>query len=72
MADINQTLATNQSEAELKDPGTHGSVVRTADVIGTKIVDLDGSDLGKVEEIILDKVSGQARYAVAILNAVID
>lgn len=40
------------------------SVVRTADVIGKKIVGVDGENLGKVEEIVIDKFTGEVRYAV--------
>lgn len=40
-------------------------VVRTADVIGQKVIGhLDKENLGKIEEIVLDKLSGEVRYAV--------
>ncbi len=39
-------------------------VVRTIDVIGKKVIDSELKDLGKIEEIVLDKVSGETRYAV--------
>jgi hypothetical protein len=40
------------------------NVVRTTDVIGKKILDYNQDDLGKIEELVLDKFSGQVRYAV--------
>ena len=40
------------------------NIVRTNDVIGKKIHSLNGENLGKVEELILDKITGQVRYAV--------
>ncbi len=39
-------------------------VVRTAEVIGKDVVDSNKKNLGKIEEIVLDKESGRARYAV--------
>ncbi|MCE3269373.1 MAG: PRC-barrel domain protein [Burkholderiales bacterium] len=39
-------------------------VVRTADVIGKTVLGLDKEKLGKVEELVLDKLSGETRYAV--------
>ncbi len=39
-------------------------VVKTADVIGKEVVGQDEEKLGKIEEIVLDKVGGQVRYAV--------
>lgn len=39
-------------------------VVRTIDVIGKAVISLDKEKLGKIEEVVLDKVSGQVRYAV--------
>ena len=41
-----------------------GNVVRSADVISKKIIGIDQEALGKVEELVLDKYSGQVRYAV--------
>ncbi|MFN8769681.1 MAG: PRC-barrel domain-containing protein [Neisseriaceae bacterium] len=46
----------------MKEHSEH--VVRTADVIGKSVVDKDKENIGKIEEIVLDKVSGQTRYAV--------
>lgn len=43
---------------------TSNCVVRSTDVIGKKVMGNDGDGLGKIEEIVLDKVSGQTRYAV--------
>lgn len=39
-------------------------VVRTIDVIGKKVIDNEQVNLGKIEEIVLDRSSGKARYAV--------
>jgi sporulation protein YlmC with PRC-barrel domain len=39
-------------------------VVRTADVINKTIIDNNKEKLGKVEELVLDKCSGEVRYAV--------
>ncbi|MCC2644857.1 MAG: hypothetical protein K0R94_635, partial [Burkholderiales bacterium] len=36
-------------------------VVRTADVIGKTVLGLDKEKLGKVEELVLDKLSGETR-----------
>ena len=40
------------------------NIVRTADVIGKKIIGVHQESLGKVEELVLDKQSGMVRYAV--------
>lgn len=42
----------------------NSSIVKTGDVINVKVKSNDGEDLGKIEEIILDKISGQVRYIV--------
>jgi len=39
-------------------------VVKTADVIGKNVINRENEKLGKIEEIVLEKVSGQTRYAV--------
>ncbi|MCC2624787.1 MAG: PRC-barrel domain protein [Burkholderiales bacterium] len=39
-------------------------VVRTADVISKTVIDNNNEKLGKVEELVLDKCSGEVRYAV--------
>lgn len=39
-------------------------VVRTKDVIGKKVTGPKQEDLGEIEEIVLEKVSGKVRYAV--------
>ena len=43
---------------------TSNQVVKSADVIGKKVIGTDKENLGKIEEIVLDKISGQVRYAV--------
>jgi len=40
------------------------NVVRTDDVIGKKVMSFDNESLGKIEEIVLDKVSGTCHYVV--------
>ncbi|WP_347251384.1 PRC-barrel domain-containing protein [Legionella sp.] len=40
------------------------NVVRTDDVIGKDVKSSNLEDLGKIEEIVLDKVGGQVRYVV--------
>lgn len=40
------------------------SVVKTKDVVGVCVKNANDEDLGKIEEIILDKVQGNVRYAV--------
>lgn len=39
-------------------------IVKTCDVIGKDVVSSENDSLGKIEEIVLDKVTGHARYAV--------
>ena len=41
-----------------------GNIVRTADVIGKNIIGSDQEKIGKVHELVLDKLSGEVRYAV--------
>jgi len=43
---------------------TSNQVVRSADIIGKNVLGANKDKLGKIEEIVLDKVSGQVRYAV--------
>ena len=40
------------------------SIVKTKEVIGSKVRNAKNEDLGKIEEIVLDKNSGNVRYAV--------
>lgn len=41
-----------------------GNIVLTTDVIGKCIVGMDHEKIGKVQELVLDKLSGKVRYAV--------
>lgn len=41
-----------------------GSIVRTEDVIGKEVKSPNLESLGEVEEIVLDKTTGQTRYVV--------
>jgi hypothetical protein len=40
------------------------NVVKTSEVIGVSVKNLEKENLGKIEEIILDKVSGKVSYVV--------
>lgn len=46
----------------MKEHSNH--VVKSSEVIGVNVKSTDKNDLGKIEEIVLDKVSGQVRYVV--------
>lgn len=39
-------------------------VVKSKDVIGKKVFGNDNENLGKIEEVVLDKIGGQVRYVV--------
>lgn len=39
-------------------------VVKTSDVIGKDVINAQGENLGKIEEIVLDKLIGEVRYVV--------
>ncbi len=43
---------------------TSDQVVKSADVIGKKVISTNDEPLGKIEEIVLDKLNGDVRYAV--------
>jgi sporulation protein YlmC with PRC-barrel domain len=38
-------------------------VIRTTKVVGTKVVNADGQDLGKIEDIVIDLTTGEVGYA---------
>lgn len=40
------------------------SIVRADEVIGVKVINTADEDLGKIYQIVLDKVSGQVKYVV--------
>lgn len=40
------------------------SVVKTSEVVGVEVQNSQGDDLGTIEEIILDKITGNVRYVV--------
>ena len=42
----------------------NNNIVRTTDFIGKSVCNTAYEDLGKIEEIVLDKISGQAKYFV--------
>ena len=43
---------------------TSGSLVTAGEVTGTNVYNLQGEELGTVEDILIDKVSGRAVYAI--------
>ncbi|QBR84728.1 PRC-barrel domain containing protein [Legionella israelensis] len=43
---------------------TNGKVVKSQDVVGTCVKNPQGENLGKVEEVILDKLQGSVSYVV--------
>lgn len=46
-------------------------IVRTADVINKSVTSPEGEGLGKIEEIVLDKVSGECRYVVLSFGGIL-
>lgn len=40
------------------------NVVKSSEIIGVKVINLAKESLGKIEEIVLNKLSGQAHYVV--------
>src|SRR5690348_9823020 len=47
------------------------SVVKTKEVIGVSVKNAQNESLGKIEEIILDKLSGNVRYVVLSFGGVL-
>jgi len=43
---------------------THGSLVSSADVNGTNVYGRDGSSIGSIDHLMIDKQSGKVAYAV--------
>lgn len=48
----------------METPARTKSIVRANDVIDVKVLNTSKEDLGKIYEIVLDKVSGQVKYVV--------
>ena len=48
----------------METPARTKSIVRADDVIGVKVINNAQENLGKIYEIVLDKVSGQVKYVV--------
>jgi len=46
------------------DNSTHGSLVSSADVDGTNVYARDGSSIGSIDHLMIDKQSGKVAYAV--------
>ena len=42
----------------------HKNIVKSDEVIGVKVINNQNENLGKIYEIVLDKVSGQVKYVV--------
>ncbi len=40
------------------------NVCRSSEIIGKPVINLENENLGKIEDIILDKISGQAKYVI--------
>jgi len=49
----------------------HTRAIRAKKVIGTKVRDASGSDIGKVEDIVLDKLSNEILFAVVGFGGVL-
>jgi sporulation protein YlmC with PRC-barrel domain len=52
-------------------PTGHTKAIRAKKVIGTDVKDRNGEKLGKVEDIVVDKQSGQVMFAVLGFGAVL-
>lgn len=52
-------------------PSGHTSAIRSKKVIGTNVKDLTGTKVGKVEDIVLDKMSGNVMFAVVGFGGVV-
>ena len=51
--------------ATVQDPSnTAGSLIAASQVSGTAVYSPDGERLGSVQDVLLDKVSGRATYAI--------
>ncbi len=46
------------------DHSTHGSLVSSSDVTGTEVYGSDGSHIGSIDHLMIDKLSGKVAYAV--------
>lgn len=55
----------------MKTPKIANSIVSTAEVIDVSVKNKEKKDLGKIEEIILDKVSGNIRYVVLSFGGIL-
>lgn len=57
--------STSTTSGPVQDPDdTSGGLIAASKVNGTVVYDLKGDRIGKVEDIMVDKLSGQVRYAV--------
>lgn len=46
------------------DNATHGDLVSSSDVTGTEVYGRDGSNVGSIDHLMIDKQSGKVAYAV--------
>lgn len=53
----------------MKDHSTN--IVKSAEVIGVTVKNPEGDKLGKIEEIVLDKLSGQVHYVVLSFGGIL-
>jgi sporulation protein YlmC with PRC-barrel domain len=49
----------------------HTTAIRSKKVIGTNVKDLSGTKIGQVEDIVLDKISGNVMFAVVGFGGVL-
>ncbi len=47
------------------------SVVKSAEVVGVCVKNAQGENLGKIEELVIDKIKGNVRYAVLSFGGVL-
>jgi len=47
------------------------SVVKSAEVIGVSVENPEGDSLGKIEELVIDKIEGKIRYAVLSFGGIL-
>ncbi len=50
------------------DNSTHGSLVSSKDVNGTDVYGSDGSNIGTIDHLMIDKQSGKVAYAVMVFG----
>jgi sporulation protein YlmC with PRC-barrel domain len=51
--------------------GGKGSIVRSSDIKGLSVYDMDDKSLGKIEDVVIDTRTGQIRYAVLSFGGIL-